>query len=74
MAIDQTKLTTEVGSIRELNLYLQKGWVLLLSYVKHSSDTQQPRFVLGWQSDDKPVRPELLDEWELHEIDRQKYR
>ncbi len=74
MAIDQTKLTTEVGSIRELNLYLQKGWVLLLSYVKHSSDTQQPRFVLGWQSDEKPVRPELLDEWELHEIDRQKYR
>jgi hypothetical protein len=74
MAIDDTKLTTEVGSIRELNLYLQKGWVLLLSYVKHSSDTQQPRFVLGWQSDDKPVRPELLDEWELHEIDRQKYR
>ena len=73
MAIDQTKLTTEVGSIRELNLYLQKGWVLLLSYVKHSSDTQQPRFVLGWQSDEKPVRPELLDEWELHEIDRQKY-
>ncbi len=74
MAIDDTKLTTEVGSIRELNLYLQKGWVLLLSYVKHSSDTQQPRFVLGWQSDEKPVRPELLDEWELHEIDRQKYR
>lgn len=74
MAIDDTKLTTEVGSIRELNLYLQQGWVLLLSYVKHSSDTQQPRFVLGWQSDDKPVRPELLDEWELHEIDRQKYR
>jgi hypothetical protein len=74
MAIDDTKLTTEVGSIRELNLFLQKGWVLLLSYVKHSSDTQQPRFVLGWQSDEKPVRPELLDEWELHEIDRQKYR
>jgi hypothetical protein len=74
MAIDDTKLTTEVGSIRELNLYLQKGWVLLLSYVKHSSDTQQPRFVLGWQSGEKPVRPELLDEWELHEIDRQKYR
>lgn len=74
MANDDTKLTTEVGSIRELNLYLQKGWVLLLSYVKHSSDTQQPRFVLGWQSDEKPVRPELLDEWELHEIDRQKYR
>lgn len=74
MAIEETKLTTEVGTIRELNLYLLKGWVLLLSYVKHSSDTQQPRFVLGWQSDEKPVRPELLDEWELHEIDRQKYR
>lgn len=74
MAIEDTKLTTEVGSIRELNLYLQKGWVLLLSYVKHSSDSQQPRFVLSWQNEEKPVRPELLDEWELHEIDRQKYR
>ena len=50
MAIEDTKLTTEVGSIRELNLYLQKGWVLILSYVKHSSDSQQPRFVLSWQN------------------------
>ncbi|MBP6003100.1 MAG: hypothetical protein KA746_06660 [Pyrinomonadaceae bacterium] len=74
MAIEETKLTTEVSSIRELNLYLKSGWVLLLSYVKHSSDTQQPKFVLGWQSEERPVRPELLDEWELHEIDRQKYR
>ena len=72
MAIEDTKLTTEVGSTIELNKYLKVGWLLILSYVKHNSDTQQPRFVLSWQSDEKPVRPELLDEWELQELDRSK--
>ncbi len=74
MALEETKLTAEVGSIRELNLYLLKGWTLLLSYVKHSNDTQQPRFIVGWQDKTEPQMPELLDEWELHEIDRQRYR
>ncbi len=74
MSMDKTKLTAEVRSIRELNLYLVSGWVLILSYVKHLSDTQEPRFVLAWQSEDEPVVPELLDEWELHELDQQKYR
>jgi hypothetical protein len=74
MAIEETKLTAEVGSIRELNLYLLKGWILLLSYVRHSNDTQHPRFVVGWQQQAEPQVPELLDEWELHEIDRQRYR
>ena len=72
MAIEDTKLTTEVGSIIELNKYLKVGWILILSYVKHSSDSQQPRFVLSWQSSEKPIRPELLDEWELQELDRSK--
>ena len=72
MPIEDTKLTTEVGSTIELNKYLKVGWVLILSYVKHSSDTQQPCFVLSWQSDEKPIRPELLDEWELHDLDRSK--
>ena len=74
MSMEQTKLTTEVRSIRELNLYLVSGWVLILSYVKHLSDTQEPRFVIAWQGDNEPVIPELLDEWELHELDQQKYR
>ncbi len=72
MGIEETKLTTEVGSTSEMNKYLKVGWTLILSYVKHSSDTQQPRFVLAWQTDQTPVRPELLDEWELHELDRNK--
>lgn len=74
MSMENTKLTTEVRSIRELNLYLLNGWVLILSYVKHLSDTQEPRFVLAWQGDNEPIVPELLDEWELHELDRQRYR
>ena len=72
MPIEDTKLTTEVGSTIELNKYLKVGWVLILSYVKHSSDNQQPCFVLSWQSGEKPIRPELLDEWELHDLDRSK--
>ncbi|MEP6944458.1 MAG: hypothetical protein ABJA02_00965 [Acidobacteriota bacterium] len=74
MKIEDTRITAEVGSTRELNLYLLKGWVLLLSYIKHASDTQQPRFVVGWQQQDEPQVPELLDEWELHEIDKERYR
>ncbi|MGB7068643.1 MAG: hypothetical protein WBD22_04055 [Pyrinomonadaceae bacterium] len=67
-------MTTEVGSIRELNLYLLSGWKLILSYTKHLSDTQQPRFVLAWQDGDEPHLPELLDEWELGEMDRQRLK
>jgi hypothetical protein len=74
MKIEETKLTTEVRSVRELNLYLLKGWVLILGYVKHSHDTQEPRFVIGWQAETEPVLPELLDEWELKEIKRYKNR
>lgn len=72
--MEKTRVTTEVRSVRELNLYLLSGWVLILSYVKHLSDTQEPRFVLAWQEETEPVVPELLDEWELHELDAQRYR
>lgn len=74
LSIEKTKLTCEVGSIRELNQFLIFGWVLLLAYVDHSNDTQHPRFVIGWQTDDEPIIPELLDRWELHELDRQSLR
>ena len=68
--IQETKLTAELGSSGELNKYLGEGWVLLLSYVKRASDSQQPRFVVGWQQDSPPVFPELLDEWEQREMYR----
>lgn len=72
--IEDTKLTAELSSSRELNKYLGEGWVLILSYVKHASDSQQPRFVVAWQNESKPVYPELLDEWEQREIQRNKHR
>jgi hypothetical protein len=74
MSLEDTKLTGEVGTIRELNLFLLSGWTLILTYVEHSNDSQHPRFVIGWQREDEPVIPELLDMWELKEIDRQKFR
>jgi len=74
MSIDNTKLTGEVGSVRELNAYLGVGWKLILTYVEKVGDTQSPRYVISWQSGDEPQIPELLDAWELNEIDRQKYR
>lgn len=72
--IQETQLTAELGSSGELNKYLSEGWVLILSYVRYSSDSQQPRFVVAWQSDEPPVFPELLDEWERREIRRNKNR
>lgn len=74
MPIEDTKITAVVGSSRELNKYLKEGWVLILGYVHHTSDTQQPRFVIGWQSENDPIYPEILDEWEIHELDRYKDR
>ena len=74
MNIQETKLTAELGSSGELNKYLSEGWVLLLSYVKHASDTHQPRFVVGWQIEGPPVFPELLDEWEQREMQRARNR
>lgn len=72
--IQDTKLTAELKSSGELNKYLSEGWVLLLSYVKHSSDTQNPRFVVGWHQDGPPIFPELLDEWEQREMMRMSRR
>ena len=74
MSIEKTRITAEAASWRELNRYLDEGWVLILSYIHHNHDTQEPRFVVGWQQDADPVHPEMLDEWELNEIDKQKYR
>ncbi|KXK01221.1 MAG: hypothetical protein UZ17_ACD001001850 [Acidobacteria bacterium OLB17] len=71
--LENTKFAAEVGSVRELNLYLKSGWTLMLTYVKQNTEKQTPRFVLGWQNDDEPKVPELLDEWELNEMDRQRY-
>jgi len=73
MGIEKTRVTAEATSWRELNKYLDEGWVLILSYVRHTHDTQEPRFIVGWQQESEPVRPEILDEWELNEIDRQKF-
>ena len=66
--MQDTKLTAELTSSGELNKYLSEGWTLILGYVKHMSDSQQPRFVVGWQNDGPPVFPEILDEWERREM------
>ena len=74
MSIEETRITAEATSWRELNRYLDEGWVLILSYIDHTHDTQEPRFVVGWQRDSEPAHPEILDEWERSEIDKQKFR
>lgn len=74
MKLEDTKLTAELSSSGELNKYLSEGWVLILGYVKHLSDSQQPRFVVAWQEDGPAVFPEILDEWEQREMARQRYR
>jgi len=70
MNYDGIKITAEARSSRELNYYLNNGWVLILSYIKHQSDTQEPRFVVGWKGETEPVYPEILDEWERNEIEK----
>jgi hypothetical protein len=69
MDYEGIKVTAEVRSSRELNYYLNNGWVLILTYIKHQSDSQQPRFVIGWKGENEPVYPELLDEWERHDLE-----
>lgn len=72
--IQETKLTAEVGSSGELNKYLALGWALILSYVKHMNDSQEPRFVVAWQHETPPIYPDILDEWERREMRRQRNR
>lgn len=72
--IQSTKLTADLGSSGELNKYLALGWVLILSYVKHNNDSQQPRFVVAWQHNAPAIFPEILDEWEQREMMRQRNR
>jgi len=74
LKLEDTKLTAELSSSGELNKYLSEGWVLILGYVKHLSDSQQPRFVVAWQEDGPAIFPEILDEWEQREMARQRYR
>ena len=69
--LEETRLTAELSSTGELNKYLGEGWVLILTYLKHTNDSQQPRFVVAWQHDGPPVFPEILDEWEQRELRRQ---
>ena len=68
MPIEDTRVIAEISSSGELNRYLQEGWVLILCYVKHKSDRQEPRFVAAWQEAGPPIFPEFLDEWERREI------
>ena len=70
MSIEETKVTVELDSTSELNQYLTNGWVLILSYAHHNHDGQEPRFVIGWQKDEDPVYPELLDAWERQEMQK----
>jgi hypothetical protein len=72
--IQDTRLTAELCSTGELNKYLLDGWVLILGYVQHSSDSQEPRFIVAWQAEGPPVYPELLDEWERREMRRVRNR
>ncbi len=72
MKLEDTKFVAEAKSVRELNLYLNSGWVLILSYIKQYSDGQEPRFVVAWQKESEPIIPEMLDSWELKEINRQR--
>lgn len=71
MPIEDTRITLEVDSSRELNQYLSSGWTLILAYACHNHDSQEPRFVIAWQSEDDPAYPELLDRWERQEMDRE---
>lgn len=72
--IQETRLTAELSSSGELNRYLSDGWVLILGYVKHEQDRQEPRFVVAWQGEGPAIFPELLDEWEQREMYRQRNR
>jgi hypothetical protein len=74
MSIEDTKLTGEVGTVRELNAFLLAGWKLILTYAETSNGGQQPRYVVSWQGEGEPVMPELLDAWELSEMDRMRNR
>jgi hypothetical protein len=63
MNIESSKFIVEVAEYREVNNYLQLGWVLINQYVidvgEPGQPSQRPRFILAWQNhDDEPQHPQ----------------
>jgi hypothetical protein len=61
MALEETKVTEDIRSTDELNKFLQKGWVLIMTYVDDVGElgapSGRPHFVVAWQSESPPEYP-----------------
>jgi|GEM_PF-4815468 len=61
MALEDTKRTEDIRSTIELNEFLEKGWVLIMTYVDDVGElgtpNGKPHFVVAWQKDSEVEYP-----------------
>lgn len=62
MSLEDTKVTRDIRSTSELNDFLEKGWVLIMTYVDDVGEigapSGRPHFVVSWQGQGTPEYPD----------------
>jgi hypothetical protein len=61
MSLEDTKFTEDLRSTSQLNSFLEKGWVLIMTYVDDVGEIEapsgRPHFVVAWQGQSAPQYP-----------------
>jgi hypothetical protein len=69
MSLEDTRVTQDVRSTSQLNGFLEKGWVLIMTYVDDVGEigapSGRPHFVVSWQEQRAP-HTRRLQRWGRH--------
>lgn len=65
MDLDKIKRVEETKSVEILNLYLEKGWILITTASPQGSLTY---YTIGWKEDIEPNYPEFIKAWRNKEL------
>jgi len=62
MSLEDTKSTQDLRSTSDLNGFLEKGWILIMTYVddvgEFGAPSGRPHFVVAWQDQSDPQYPD----------------
>lgn len=70
MELEKIKKVEETKSVEILNLYLDKGWVLIATASPQGSETY---YTVGWKEDIEPLYPEFIRAWRNKELNSELY-
>ncbi len=70
MDLEKIKKVEETKSFKLLNLYLEKGWVLIATANPSGNLTY---YTVGWNNDSEPIYPEFIIKFRNNELDPSLY-